>query len=166
MKNPFKRLDFFDLLSYAVVLVVFMIFNSLETQVLPYSVAVFTAVIIEGGSLIFTPLIFLLAFLLQGAVGLMGSAAISALLLTVIVAIYRKCSHPPRYEILCFLALSLLGFILLGNTTAQIPLLKRVLTAFLCVALCFFTITAGKAVKEKGLKFKLGFEEFARTSTR
>ena len=160
LKNPFKRLDFISVLSYLVILVVFMLFNRIENQVLPYSVAVFTAVIVQGGSLIVTPLIFLLSFVIQGAFGLLGSASICAVTLSIIIAIYRKYSHYPKYEILCFLSLSLLGFILLGSTTEQIPLLKRVLTAFLCVALCFFTMTAGKAVKEKGLRFKLGFEEF------
>jgi len=161
LKNPFKRLDYVSLLGYLIILLSFMLFNCIEKQILPYSVSILTAVIMQGGSLIVSPLLFLLAFILQGQTGLLGSMAISAIILSIIVFIYRKYSHAPRYEILCFLALSLLGFILLGNTTIEIPLLKRVLTALLCVVLTFFTITALKAVKEKGLKFKFGFEELA-----
>lgn len=54
----------------------------------------------------------------------------------------------------------MLGFVFLGDTQTQIAIDKRILTAILTTVLSFFCILAFFAIHEKGLKFKLGFEEF------
>lgn len=161
MKNKFKSLDYISVIKYIFIFIFFLLFNNLERTILPYSASIFTAVLVCGGSMFLTPVLFILSFVIQGQFGLIPSCAIIAVVITTSIAFYRKFGVKPKYEILVFLGLSFLGFIFLGSTTNDIVMEKRVLTLILTVALCFFTTTATKAVTEKGLKFKLGFEEFA-----
>ncbi len=58
-----------------------------------------------------------------------------------------------------YLIVSLLGFIFLGDTARDIALEKRLFTCILTVALSIISIISLKAISEKGLKFKLNFEE-------
>ena len=150
--------------KYLSIFLLFLLLNNVENQVLPYSTAMLCSVLSRGGSLILTPILYLLSFIVQGQFGLLASAAIAASVNLFIIGLYRKFKNAPKYEVLVFLGVSLLGFIFIGNTTTQIDMDKRVLTLILTVALGFFTMTATKVVAEKGLKFKLGFEEFASLS--
>ena len=164
MKNKLKSIDYMTVVKYLSIFLLFLLLNNVEKQVLPYSTAMLCSVLSRGGSLILTPILYLLSFIVQGQFGLLASAAIAASVNLFIIGLYRKFKNAPKYEVLVFLGVSLLGFIFIGNTTTQIDMDKRVLTLILTVALGFFTMTATKVVAEKGLKFKLGFEEFASLS--
>lgn len=160
----FKKisLDYNSVLKYSFLFALFLVFNCLEKgYVYPYSTAVFVASLANGCSVLITPLLFLLSFIVQGQPGLLGAAAIPAGLFIIIFCIYRKARATPKYELAAYAAVSMLGFILLGDTASNVLLEKRMLVSVFTSILTFICMVAGKAVTEKGLKFKLGFDEYA-----
>ena len=161
MKNFKNFTDVSIVAKYSLLLLFFLSYNLLENQVLPYSLAVLVSALSLGASIISAPLLFIASFLILGQVGLLGQAAISAVILSVLAAIYLKLEIKIKLETPLYTLIAVLPFIFLGNTDIQIDLTKRVLTAILTVILTLITTVAGKAIKEKGLKFKLGFEEIA-----
>ena len=161
LKNFKNFTDVSIVAKYSLLLLFFLSFNLLESQVLPYSLAVLVSALSLGASIISAPLLFIASFLILGQVGLLGQAAISAVILSVLAAIYLKLEIKVKLETPLYTLIAVLPFIFLGNTDIQIDLTKRVLTAILTVILTLITTVAGKAIKEKGLKFKLGFEEIA-----
>ena len=161
MKSPLKNLDYPSLCKYLLVFFLFAVFNCLELNVMPYSTAILGAVLSEGCGIIVSSLLFISSFLVSGKVGLLGSASVSAIMLAIIFAIHRKTKTPAKYATCIYVAVSLLGFIFLGDTKEQIETEKRVLTAILTIALSFFSVTGIHAVNNKGLKHKFGFEEKA-----
>ena len=161
MNKLLKSIDYVGVLKYTAIFFCFLLFGSIEDKPYMYSAAPFVALISSGASLILTPIIFILSFLALGHPGLLGSAAICAVISVAVVFIYRQFKQRIRFELCAYLAVSLLGFIFLGDTFSQIPTEKRILSALLTVGLCFFCFIGYGAAVQKGLKFKLGFEEFA-----
>ena len=160
MKNLRKNFDYISVLRYLFLTIVFMFFNCLETQVLPYSTAIFTTAILLNSSLIITPLCFLASFVLLGDVGLLGANGIFIMVLTPIAYIYKSFKVKSFFEFTLFNFVAMLGFIFLGSSTQNIHIEKRILVSVLSTFICFLSIIAGKSIKEKGFKFKLDFEDF------
>lgn len=160
LKTIFKSLDYFCVLKYAFLLFSFAVFANLEKTVLPYSASIYVCAISCGCSIIPTTLIYLASFLILGAPGLFGSQAILCALSSIIVLIYRKNCKKVRIEMTACTIVGMLGFVFLGDTATAFSLEKRVLTSILTVILTFFCLFAGRAICEKGLKFKLAFEDY------
>lgn len=160
MYNLRKNFDYILVLKYCSLTLVFMFFNCLESQILPYSSAILTTSLILNCSIIITPLCFLASFLLLGDVGLLGANAIFILAITPITFIYKKFKMKSVFEFTIFNFVGMLGFIFIGSSTVYIEIEKRILTSVLSTFICFLSIIAGKSIKEKGLKFKLDFEEY------
>lgn len=161
MKNRKSAFDYTSVVKYAVLGIFFLVFAKLENEVSLYSVAIYVNALAFGANLIITPVLFLSSFLVFGETGLLASAAIPAGFIMIIIFVYRKCKVKPRVELTAYTAVSLLGFIFIGNTTAQIALERRVLVSLLTAILTFICYVSGNAIITKGLKFKLGYEEFA-----
>lgn len=155
----FKKVDYFSVLSYAVLFSLFTVFGKLEEQVYPYSIALFTTAVTLGANPFITPIVFLSSFLVVGEVGLLASASLPCVLFMAIIPIYKKAKVTPRAEVVAFTALSTLLFVFLGNTTSQVVIEKRILVSVVTVLISVVTLIAGNAVTKKGLKFKWGFEE-------
>lgn len=155
-----KRIDYRQVLKYAFSLLLFLVFNNLETSILPYSSAILVTLLIIGFSAFLTPLLYLTAFLIVGEVGFLGAGAIFCIVIVPIILIYRKFKISSQFEYVAFSLIALLGFIFLGNSAYFIPLDKRILTTILILLLSFICIISARAVTEKGLKFKLGLDEF------
>ncbi len=160
MKTFRERFDFITVIKYGIIFFSFLLFNRLESKVMPYSSAILITAMAQGASVFFTSILYLLSFLALGEVGLLGSSAIAASIYAIIIFIYRKFNTKMKYELVAYALLGLIGFLFLGNTKTQISLNKRILTVILTVLLSFLCHLSGKAIAEKGLKFKLGFEEF------
>ena len=152
------------MIKYLSVFLCFLVFNRIEKVVLPYSVAIFVCALYSGCSPFFTPILFLSALLLSGATGLLGSLSICAVFLSLVFLIYRKTNYKPFFELVAYTAISLFGFIFIGNTSLQISVEKRILFSIFAVVLTLICLVADKAVSEKGLKFKFGFEEYCALS--
>ena len=155
-----KRYDFISVIKYTFIFFIFLIFNNLEEEILPYSSAVLTTCLMYNCSLFLTPLLYLSAFIAMGETGLLGAGAIFVLIICPIILIYKRYGIKPKFEFVAFTLIGLLGFAFLGNTSKFITLDKRVLTVLLSTFLCFLSIISAKAICEKGLRLKIGFEEF------
>lgn len=160
MKNRFNSFDYICAVKYLCIFTAFLIFNNLEKTVLPYSAAIFVAALSQGCAIIITSLLFLASFLACGTPGLLGSQAIFALLFIIIAFTYKKFRSKMRFELIAYAVVGVLGFVFLGDTARNIVLEKRIIVSIITVALTFLAVVAAKAINEKGLKFKLGFEEF------
>ena len=165
MKTIFKSCDYVSVIKYLFLGFVFLCFNNLEKSILPYSGAIYVAVLSLGSSLIITSLLYLGCFLISGSVGLLGSQAILCIVSCIVVLIYRKINNKIYVETVICALVGLLGFVFLGDTKIFYTVEKRILTWVLTTALTFLSVIAGKAIVEKGFKFKFGFEEFASLST-
>lgn len=127
---------------------------------MPYSIAIYCCALYSGCSPIFAPVPFLCALLFLGQTGLLFSSSISAVFLSIVFLVYKRTGTKPFLELTAYTAVSLIGFIFLGNTTTQIAIEKRILFVVLTIVLTLFCLVAQKAILEKGLKFKLSFEEY------
>ncbi len=159
MKSFRKNFDFLTVFKYAFIMLIFLIFNNLEREVLPYSSGILTACLVLGSSIFTTSFIYILSFLFLGEVGLLGASGIFVLVLAPITYVYRRFKVKTYVEFLAYTLVGLLGFVFLGSSTKDILMDKRILTVILTTLLCFIAIISGKAISEKGLKYKLGFEE-------
>ncbi len=161
MKGFFKSLDYFLVIKYICFFALCLVLNNIEKEIYPYSIALLSTFLFEGGSIIFSPLLFLASFLFVGKVGLLGAGGIACLTLSLFVCIYRKLNLKVRVEICAFVALSLLGYIFLGDTKTASNIEKRIFVSLLITALSFFCLLSSRVLVEKGLKFKPSFEEYA-----
>ncbi len=161
MKIKRRSLDYLSVLKYSFIFLIFVVFNSLEKDVLPYSTAPFIALLAQNASVIVTPILFLSSFLVTGAVGLLLSASIVALVYIIITVLYRRFSTKINASFLLYSIVSLSGFIALGNTDHQIDLYHRLIVSGSIVVLSFVCYYGIKAVNDKGLKFKLGLDELS-----
>lgn len=159
MKTFFKSLDYLSVIKYAFILFCFLVFANLENTALPYSSGIFVSALANGSSIIITSLLYLLSFILVGTPGLLGSQAIVCLLFLIITLIYRKFKVKTRFEMSAYLLVGMLGFVFLGDTARNFPIEKRLFVSILSVLIAMLSIISGKAITEKGLKFKLNFEE-------
>ncbi|MBR2498660.1 MAG: SpoIIE family protein phosphatase [Clostridia bacterium] len=159
MKSFFKRLDYISVIGYLFLFASFLVFNQLEKTTLPYSSAILVGALTQGVAIIPTVMLYLSAFLVVGSAGLLGSQAIFAFLFAIITFIYRRFNSKMRLEMTAYAIVGLLGFVFLGDTSREILIEKRLITAVICVALTFLSVISAKALNEKGLKYKFGFEE-------
>ena len=165
MKSFRNNFDVFIIAKYAFLFCCFLIFNSIEQEIFPYSASIFITALCQGASIIFSTALFLSSFIVMGTPGLLGAMGILAGVFSAIIFVYRKTKTKIRFEPVFYALAGLAGFIFLGDTTREILLEKRILVSLFIVILTFLTLISGKAISEKGLKFKLGFEEFISLAT-
>ena len=159
MKKKFFNLDYIMALRYVSIFALFILFNNIESEVLPYSTAILIASAFMNVSYIAVPTLFIGSFAVCGANGLLLQAAISAVYCTILNLVYLRFSAKKNMGFIVLACFSLIGFVLLGDTSAPIIMEKRILISLVTVGLAFFCSIAGKAISEKGLKFKLSYEE-------
>ncbi|MBE5737571.1 MAG: hypothetical protein E7348_04135 [Clostridiales bacterium] len=159
MKSLIKYFDFATAVKLTLTLILFLVFNSLEKQILPYSSALLVALLVFDSSIFFTSLLYLSAFLIMGEVGLLGAGAIFLAVIIPIICIYKHYKINSQFEYIAYAFVGMLGFVFLGSSTTDITLEKRIFTAILTALLTLISLISAKAVSQKGLKFKLGFDE-------
>ena len=158
LKNAF---DYTFVLKKSILFLLFVILNHLEKTVLPYSMALYVTALYSGGNIFWCSILFVLSFLMGGGVGLLGCSSIACLVMMTATFIHRKLKIKPNVAFSFYSIIAILGFLILGDTKTQIEFYTRALVSIFIVVLTVISVTAGKATLEKGLKFKLGFEEFA-----
>lgn len=159
MKKSLRAFDYLSVLKFLFIFTLFLLFNFLETDVYPYSAAVFIAATFTGGSYIALPVLFVCSFLVCGANGLLAQSAITAFYCTLLNLLYAKFRVKKNLGFVALCAVSLAGFIFLGDTSRYILLEKRILVSAITVGLAFFCAVADRAISEKGLKLKMSYEE-------
>ena len=160
MKKLSKSTDYYSVIKYAFLFLSYLIFARLENSTLPYSAGIFVSALTCGASIFACFILYVLSFLCLGAVGLLGSQTIFALIISIIIAVYRKTGTKINAGFALYCAIIMLSFILLGDTALFIPFEKRILTTLITTILCFFSIIASNAVIKKDLKFKYDYEEY------
>ncbi|MBE5733622.1 MAG: hypothetical protein E7347_01070 [Clostridiales bacterium] len=159
LKPFFKSLNYFAVIKYAFLFFSFLIFNKLERNCLPYSACIFVSALSQGTLIIPTLLLYLGSFAFLGAVGLLGSQAILSIFISIMICVYRKFRINTGSSLVIYTLVGLLAFIFMGDTAIYISIEKRLITTLLTTSMTLLGITAMKALKCKGLKFKLAFEE-------
>ena len=159
MKNLSGYFDYANAIKYACVFTLFLIFNFLEKTVYPYSTAILIAATYINGSALIVPVLYICSFLACGANGLLAQATVCAIFCSVLHLIRKRFNAEKNLGFVALACLSLTGFLIIGDTETLIISEKRVLVAAITVSLAFFCSIAGKAVAQKGLKFKLSYEE-------
>ena len=154
-----RSIDYFSVIKYLLLFALFTVFNRLEQAVYPYSVALLAASVCLSGNVFVSSALYLLSFIVCGANGLIASAAISDAYCIAISLIYRKYKTKHNFAFTMLASFAVLSYLILGDTVTAVPLEKRAIFAAIAVALTFFCTSAGYAVIEKGLKFKLSYEE-------
>lgn len=161
MKKRTHAFDYISVIKYALLFAGFFLFNRIDKDVYPFSAALFSAALLYGASPVVAPALFLGSFAACGAFGMMASAAVPAVFLTVTRLVYKKLKIRPSYEFVLFTAISLVGFIVIGDTNKVVSMERRIIVSIITTLLTLLSIVAIRAVSEKGLKSKLGFDEKA-----
>lgn len=161
MKTLRRLTDVSSVIKYSFIFFCFLAFNKLENTILPYSSALLVTAMLNGLSVLVTPLLYLLSFFVLGGFDLLAPASIFAGVIMIAVLIYRKFKFNYSIEIIVFTLIGLVGFIFLGSDNQSLSLEKRILTVILTIMLTILTNICGKAIKTKGLKFKFSLDELA-----
>ncbi len=159
MKKRFLSLNYLSVLKYSALFGLFLLLNSLEKRAFPYSAALLSADLYLGGSLILSPVLFILSFAAANATGLLASAAITAGVNIVYFLLCKKFSYKNIFSAIIIACIALTGFVVLGDTETPCSTEKRLLVFLINCALTVFSFIACKAVSQKGLKFKYSYEE-------
>lgn len=159
MKKRTHAFDYGSVLKYALIFFGFVLFNKLEHDTAPYSVALYATAMFMNCSLITTPLLLLGSFAVLGAFGLMAAAAVPAVFFIFVRLLYGKSKVKPSFEYVLFCAISMTGYLVVGDTGAQIPIEKRIIVSIITVVLSLLGMIAFRALDKKGLRSKFGFEE-------
>ena len=159
MKKPSRAFDYISIFKYLLIFALFLLFNSLEKTVFPYSLSLLSAELYLGSSIIICPLLFILSFITLNEVGLLACAAIAILIEVVYFLLYRKFNYKNVFSAILLSSLSLIGFLFIGNTEIYFSLEKRILVFLINTALTIVCFISGKALTQKGLKFKFSYEE-------
>ena len=159
MKYPLRYFDYTAVIKYLCAFALFTVFNHLEEDIQPYSIAVLIACAYGNGNFLPFALLFLCSFPVSGANGLLAQGAVSAVFLITLEFLYKHFNAKKNLGFIVLACLSLLGYIFVGDTSAKILVEKRILVSAVASGLAFFCCTADKAVAEKGLKFKFSYEE-------
>ncbi len=158
MKKFYKKLDFIVIIKYLLTLFIFIIFNNLEKNILPYSASAFIAFLPTCNTIALTAS-FILSFAICGATSLIPSMLIFCGFYFVIKLIYSKQKRKKTLLYSAFSLIAMLGFVILGEAGGEISVLKRVLVTAITCFLSLAESISVKAVCKKGLKYKMNYEE-------
>ena len=154
MKNYKKNFDFIVLIKYITVFCAFSVLNNLEKSIYPYSVSLFSVLIFNGASVIITPVLLFASFLIFQNTGLLLSVSISVFVVLLTQLIYKSFNTAVKYEGTVFCLLSLIGYILLGDTNVYVKLEERLFCAGLTALLYSVFYVAYSSTFKKGIKYR------------
>ncbi len=160
MRNNSKAFDYLNVIKYLIVFFSFLCLNKLESAVYPYSTAVYSSLLAIGGNFISTSILYVTSFILLGRPGLLASAAISLGAMLIITLFRLKFKSKTGLEYTFYTAISLLGFLFLGDTQIETQIEKRLLCLIISTCLTFVFIIAISALEKKGLKYKMNTEDY------
>ncbi|MBE7087181.1 MAG: hypothetical protein E7369_02650 [Clostridiales bacterium] len=158
MKLKIKS-DYHTVIKYLLTFLSFVVFNRLESTVYPYSVAVFVVAMVTGSNVFLTPLLFISSFFITADLGLLLSATLPSVIFMIIVSIYRHFNVKLKAEVLLYTLLSMLVYIIIGDTVKTVPIEKRILVSIAVIGMTFVCLISANALITKGLKQKFGNDE-------
>lgn len=161
MKIKKNNLNYVNVLSYACLFFLFLCFSHIEKQVMPYSVAIFSTALAMGCSLIVTPILFLLNFLVLGKTNMLLPMLICAVFFTFVTLVYRKIKTRSGLIFSAFTAISLVAYVLMVDSATPITLEKKLICSLFTVLLSYLCYVSANAVINKGISLRLGYDEYA-----
>jgi len=154
-----RKLDYSVFIKYLIFLVIFFTFSKLDKSTPVFAVAPFAVAVYLGFNLfVLAPLLLLSAFVTTGS-GYIASLVISIVVIAIIKFVYAGFNKTPKYETVGIVALSLLGYVILGNTLTETDILLRVTISLLTCAFSLIFFVASSGALNKGLRKKLRYEE-------
>lgn len=154
-------INYINVLTHLLLILLFICFNYAEKEVFPYSVAVYVTAISLSSSPVITSVLFLLSFVLTGKIGLLASMSILSVFYCLLSFTYKKLKINGGYWYSALTIIGLLGYVFIGDTSSFTSLEKRLTVCFITALLSFLTLNAGIAVSKKGFKYKLFYDEYA-----
>ncbi|MCQ2387765.1 MAG: SpoIIE family protein phosphatase [Clostridia bacterium] len=152
-----KKHNFFDyhlVIKYSFLLFTFLIFNSIEKTILPYSSAIFISALYINYSLILCPILYILSFILLEGFSFFIPSLISSALIVLFFLIYKKLKRKPVFILYVLSLISILSFLFLGKLNTLLLLEKKFLVLAFNLALTIISMICAKTISIKGLKFK------------
>lgn len=160
MKLKKISFDYISLLKYISLFFFYMVISSIQKEENVYSVSVFISSLFSGSNIFLTLLLHFGTLLLNGGKGLLLAVSCSDGCIIITYLLYKKYKKQAGLEIFTYSLLSLIPFVFLGNTLVFIDYTTRILQTVFSGLLTLVLFKTVKAVNEKGLKFKLNYEEY------
>ncbi len=151
---------YLSILKYLAFTFCALVFNNIGKTVMPFSYSVLVCSVASGLNSIICVILYLLCFLIQGETGFLLSGAVSGLLVCTVFYVYKKLKVSTKYQTVLVSAVGMVIFGLIGNSSRALPTEDIVLCGLVTVALTFITQTFITTISEKGLKYKLSYDEF------
>ena len=118
---------------------------------------------VNGYSLLLTPILHIFSLLIFNATGLLAVSAVCSIFFVIISLINKKFYHTPSVELFAYALLGMLSFVIIGDTNNFISYEKRIFVSLVSVALTILGNFALNGLK-KGLSYKHEYEELASLS--
>ena len=160
MTKKLKFFDYLNVLKHLITFSLFLLVNSIEKDIYPYSTSVFVSLIALKTPFFYSALLYLFSFVVLGRLGLLASASITVATIFIIKLIKYK-SKTKNYEYVFYTAISMIGYIFLGDTQIESSYEKRILCTLICSFLTIVFINAFYAIENKALKYKMEKEEYS-----
>jgi len=150
-----NRIEYLSLIKYALAFIGFILFNSVTGEESFLSLPLLIALLFNGCSLFITPLLCVCSVLLT-AKNLLLNITVSSAFITLVFSIYRLTKSQIRYELILYSVFSCMPFVFMPSGEV---IIKNIIISGVSVLLTGVVTVAIKSVGEKGLKYKLSFEE-------
>ena len=159
MKKLYKLTDAGAVLKHVLVFFAFIVFNALEKEFYPYSVAIYSTCVFGAFSYFSVSALFLLAIFLGNGANALLPMAISSIFFGLVKLLYKKTNTKIKHLSAIFTLIAMIPFIILGSSDYFISYEKRILVSLVCSFLTLIGTIAVNAVSSKGLKYKMTYEE-------
>lgn len=160
MKKTKTELDYKFVILHILLTFSFIMFSKLEKDVFPYSIAVYAAAMYVGASPLLSPFLFIGSFLFTGSYGLLLTAAVSSLFLSMVTVINKKYRSLNLFSISLSALIASFIYAVVGDTSVYVPIFKRFFVLAVILTLTVALSVSLRAIKEKGVQAKYGYEEY------
>ena len=151
----YKNFDYYLVLKYFFAFIGFLLLNYVYINA-PLSCGLYIALIYNGFSLIFTPIIFLFAMFIASGFTNLISMALFSIASVIIFGIYKGKNAKIRFELFVYIILFLVPFLLLDNTFL---LFHKIIIVISIIALSIMLIVCKHLIDYKNITFKFDFSE-------
>ncbi len=160
MKRKSNAFDYLNVIKYVIIFLSHLCLNKFEQTVYPYSTAIYASTLAVGGGFIPNSIIYMVSFIFLGRPGLLASSAISLGVMLIIKFIRLRFKTKTGYEYVFYTAISMIGFIFLGDTAIETQIERRIFCTLISSILTLIFITAISAIEKKSFKYKMNVEDY------
>ena len=156
-----KHFELTNVLKYVCLTLAFTIFACLKKPASMYATALLSVCFLFGFNKIISIILFLISLVFVGRSDLLLSGAIASVFLLIVSLVYKIKDKKIRAEICIYTLISLLGYVILDDGMIFTFSIEKILESVFTSLLSLIVYVGMLALTKKGLKFKLGNEEFA-----